>query len=320
THYNLLNLSVGVGYDKYLRHDEYSVWSLQSGSELAFDLYIKDVWISLHDRVEYVQDSAQEPAIAGTAQYGAINNTAGLLITWDLEDVTLSLGYDHENVISGTGQFKAQDRAAEFIVGRTGLRLHPRFTVGIEATGSFTTYEQTVLNHNTAYGAGVYADWQPGSFFRIQPHVGYLRYQFQQTSQFIRTSDLNSWYAHLAVTHQVSDVMSYSLSAGHEVRHGIQSDAIEDWYVSPSIDWRIVKNAPLKTFLSYEHGKQGAGNRAGNLAERYDWLGAGLGVSYALMKKLTLSLNYRRTLRSSDDSSREYAQNLVGLQLTYQFK
>jgi hypothetical protein len=43
-------------------------------------------------------------------------------------------------------------------------------------------------------------------------------------------------------------------------------------------------------------------------------------LSYPLMKKLLLSLNYRLTLRSSDIHDREYAQNLVGIKLSYQPK
>jgi len=42
TENNLLSLNVGAGYDKYLDHDQYSTWYLQSGSELSFDIYVKD--------------------------------------------------------------------------------------------------------------------------------------------------------------------------------------------------------------------------------------------------------------------------------------
>ena len=36
------------------------------------------------------------------------------------------------------------------------------------------------------------------------------------------------------------------------------------------------------------------------------------------MKKLMLSLNYRFTLRSSNIPTRGYAQNIVGIKLSYQ--
>src|SRR5438067_6524377 len=191
TQRNLLQFSVSFGYDKYIKHDELSTWRIGSGSQLSFDIYIKDLLINLHDRFSYSKDSAQEASIAGTAQYGIINNTAGLLATWDLQDLTLSLGYDHQNAISPEAEFNSQDHSSELFVGRAGFRFDPTITAGLEGTASFTAYDQKVLNDNKSYSAGVYADWQPGSYFHVQPRAGYTIFQFQQTSQTIQTGDLN---------------------------------------------------------------------------------------------------------------------------------
>jgi hypothetical protein len=319
TENNLLSLNVGVGYDKYLDHDQLSTWRLQSGTELSFDVYVKDIWINLHDRVQYVQDTSQQPALSGTATYATLNNTAGLSVTWDLNQGTLSAGYDHENISSPTSQqYESQDGMTEMVFARAGLEVYPGVTTGIEGTGSFTTYDQMVLNNNNSYSAGVYADWELGKYFHIQPRVGYTIFNFQHTSTNIQTSDLNSWYADLNIVHQVTDAIGYTLDAGHEVQTGIQSDAIEDWYVRPSIHWDIIKNVNLNTSFSYEHGNQGVGNVAGNLTETFDWLGASVGVSYSILKKLSLGLSYRLTLRSSNNANNEYTQNVVGLTLTYQ--
>jgi len=321
TRNNLLSLNVGAGYDKYFDHDQYSTWRLQSGTELSFDIFVKDFWFNLHDRANYVQDASQQPALSGTAAYATLNNTAGLSVTWDLNRVTLSAGYDHQNVISPTPQqYESQDGTTEMVFARAGFQMYPGVTTGIEGTGSFTTYDQMVLNDNNSYSAGVYADWQPDKYFRVQPRFGYTIFQFQHTSQTIRTSDLNSWYADLNITHQITDAISYTLDAGHEVQTGIQSDAIEDYYVRPGIHWDIIKNVNLNTSFSYEHGNQGQGNVAGNLTETFDWLGVSVGASYSIIKKLSLGLNYRLTLRSSNVANNEYTQNFVGLTLTYQIQ
>ena len=318
TQNNVLSLNAGVGYDKYLEHDQYTTWYLQSGTELSFDIYVKDFWFNVHDRVNYVQDTSQQPVLSGTAAYATLNNTAGLSVTWDLNKLTLSAGYDHENVISPTSQqYESQDGATEMVFARAGLEVYPGVTAGVEGTGSFTTYDQMVLNNNSSYSAGVYADWWPGKAFRVQPRIGYTIFQFQQTSTNIQTSGLNSWYADLNITHQITDAIGYTLDAGHEVQTGIQSDAVEDWYVRPAIHWDIIKNVNLNTSLSYEHGKQGAGNVAGNLTETFDWLGGDVGVSYSILKKLSVGLDYRLTLRSSTIANDEYTQNMITLSLTY---
>ncbi len=322
---NLLRLKVGVGWDQYFQHASLSAPVLLSGSELSFDMYIKDFWINFHDRFSYTQDPAAQAAIVNTAQYAVINNTAGLLTTWDLADVVLSLGYDHENVWYPEPQYEYQNRATELILARAGLRVHPRLATGVEGSVAPTTYQQNVLNNNIGYSAGVYADWQVGPYFRVQPRGGYTFYQFQQTSQTgllpstepIRTSNVNSYYADLNMTHQITDAVSYSLDAGHEVQLGVQADMIEDWFVRANVNWSILKNLGLTTSLFYEHGNQGAGNVAGGLAETFDWYGGSLSLRHDLTKRLELSLNYRLTLRSSTSPNRGYSQNLVGLLLTY---
>jgi hypothetical protein len=332
TQHNVLSLTVGIGYDEYLQHSQYSAMRVESGSTLSFDTYIKDFWINFHDRFQFTRDPSIEPGIAGTAFYGGLNNTAGLAVTWDLRDVVLTLGYDHQNFIASSSEFAYLTRSSELPLARAGFRFRPDLTVGVEGTASFTTYNQAVLNEYQSYSAGVYADWKPGSYLHIQPRAGYVIYQFDHTSQSaqvfyigvpppagetIQTADLTSWYADLTLSHQITKALTYSLSAGHEIRGGIQSDVIEDSYVRPAIQWAILKDVSLRTSISYEHGQQGEGNVTGNLTETYDWLGANLSAEYAIMKQLTVGLNYRLTIRSANLSTYEYTQNLVGLQLTY---
>jgi hypothetical protein len=222
-------------------------------------------------------------------------------------------------------------------MARAGFRFSSQLTAGIEGTASFTSYDHYVLNNNQSYSAGLYADWQPGTFLHIQPRAGYAIYQFQHTSQSaqifeltpsgnlyvapvgesIQTADVDTWYADLTVSHQATKAVSYAFSAGHEIRLGVEADVLEDSYLRPNITWKILKDLDLNTSLFYEHGNQGEGNVTGNLTETYDWYGGGLMLNYPLMKKLLLTLNYRLTLRSSDTADRDYAQNIVGIKLSY---
>jgi hypothetical protein len=317
TENNLFSLNVGGGYDQYLEHDSYSTWFLRSGTELSFDIYVKDFWFNLHDWVQYFQDTSQQPALSGTATFATVNNTAGIRVTWDMNQLTLTTGYDHKNEFSVNQQYNSQDSAAEMVFARAGLEVYPGVTTGIEGTASHTAYAQPVLNDNNAYSAGVYADWGLGKAFHIEPRGGYTIIQFQGTSQTIQTSDLNAWYANVKITHQITDAINYTFDAGHEVQAGIESDVIEDWFVRAGVQWNIINNLSLRMSLSYQNGQQGVGNVGGNLTEHYNWLGTDVGITYPILKKLSLGLNYRLTLRSSDVATDEYVQNVVGLTLTY---
>jgi hypothetical protein len=327
TQRNMLRLNVTFGYQEYLEHSEYSTWYVQSGSALSYDIYVKDFWINLHDLFSYVQNSSQQAAVANTGFYGALQNTAGVNTTWDLEDVTLSLGLDYQTYRSTSEQFAYTDRATELIVARGGFKFHPTLTAGLEATAAPTTYDQQALNNNVNYSVGVYADWQPGTSLHVQPRVGYTYFQFEQTSSAVPAVNQGAWYFDLTIKHELTRAVSYTLSAGHELTLGIYGNSIEDWYARTAITWSIFKNISLTTSLSYENGSQGTSlsyqngsqgtvNTTGNPSENFGWFSGSLGLRYPFTKRFTLALNYQLTLRASNITANEYAQNLVGLQLT----
>jgi hypothetical protein len=317
TQRNLLQFDVTFGYQEYLEHSQYSTWYVQSGSALSFDIYVKDFLINLHDRFSYVQNSSQQAAVANTGMYGTGDNSAGFNVTWDLEDVVLNLGYDHVNNFSTSQQFSYTDYASEMVVARGGFKFHPTVTAGVELTTAYTAYDQTTLNDNMNYSAGLYADWQPGHVLHVKPRFGYTYFQFQQTSGIVNAVNQGAWYLDLTVNHDITEAITYGLSAGHELTLGIYGNTIEDWYVRPNVTFKIIKDLTLNTFFSYQNGTQGILNLTGSLAEDYNWFTWGITLSHPIVKRLTAALNYQLTLRTSNYPSREYNQNLIGIQLTY---
>lgn len=320
TEANLLRVNIGLSYDAYLDNTDYSGVRLHSGSEVSFDTRFDDFLVNLHDRFQYTQDAAGQAAVAGSGRNGGFDNTIGLSGTWDLRDVVLTLGYDHSNFISSSSDYEQTDRATETFSTRAGFRVHPEVTTGVEASVSLTAYDKQILNDNQGYNAGVYADWQPSPVLHIQPRVGYTYYAFDQTSKVTPAVDQDAWYIGLTLSHAITETVSYSLSAGHELRLGTQADAVEAWYVRPTVNFKIVKDLNLSTFFSYENGEQGSGKSTGTVSETYDWLNMGFALSHKITERLNASLNYRLTLRYSDAAIREYTQNLLGATLTYTFQ
>ena len=326
---NVLRLNGTFGYQEYLEHSDYSRWTAQSGSALSYDIYVKDFWINLHDLISCLENSSQQAAVANTGLFGYFQNTAGVNTTWDLEDVTLSLGLDYQTYLATSAQFEYTDHSSEFIVARGGFKFYPTLTAGLEATVAPTTYDQHILNNNLNYSAGVYGDWHPGTFLDVQPRVGYTYYQYDQTSTVIPAVNQGLWYCDLTIKHDLTQAVSYTLSAGHEFLLGIYGNNIEDWYARTTITWNIIRNLTLTTSLSYENGTQGIANTTGTASttgthtltptpeENFNWLTGGLGLKYPFTKRFTLALNYQFTLRASNYTADEYAQNIVGLTLTY---
>jgi len=324
TEKNLLFVDITVGYDRYLKHPGLSSFDLNSasGTGLSFDVGVEDFTFNFHDWISYVQDSAQTPNTANTDNFGTFQNTSGLSATWDMNQATTTLGYDHQIVLA-TSSDNQINHNSDMLNARFGVRVHPQWTVGTEATATFTTYEQSYLNNNNAYTLGAYAEFSPGQTLKATLRGGFSTYQFQGgstaigTNPPVRTSDQNSWYGSINLSHAPRESIAYSLEAGHEVQLGIQSDLVEDWYVRPTVTWKFIRGTSFVTGFFYEHGDQGVGNVSGNLNENFDWYGGQFSVQQTLTSRLTLDLTYRLTVRSSTIPNDEYTQNLVGLQLTY---
>jgi hypothetical protein len=319
---NLLYLDFSIGYDRYLEHPQLSTFDLNSTSKtgLSFDIGIKDVTTSLHDWISYSQDGSQNATVANTPSYGTFNNTAGLSSAWDLNQVTLSAGYDHENVIATSSQFDDINHASEMLFARAALQVHPKVTTGLETSANFTAYDQRALNNNDAYSVGPYVEFIPDDFFTMTIRGGYSINQFQNTSTNIQTANQDSWYGSVNISHQPTDFISYSLAVGREVQSSAQSDLVEDWYVRPTITWKIIRGFDFNTSFSYEHGNQGVGSVGslpGSPNGKFDWCNFEFSLQHPLTSRLTLGLNYRMTLRTSDTPNDGYTQNMVGLLITY---
>jgi hypothetical protein len=314
---NLLNLSLGAGYAEYVEHGENSRWFVNSGSGLSFDLAVEHVRINFHDHVEYTQDAVQEPTVVGIADTSRLRNTVGLNLDWDLNKVLIGAGYDHGLSASPSATLQSQDNQSDSLNSRVGYRFSSALTVGVEGAVTLTAYRERTLNDNTSTTAGSYAVWSPSTAITVRPKVGMAVYHFDGGSQSIATADLTSWYASLNLSHGITDAISYSIDVGRDFRLGIQSDLVESWHVRPAMRWGVRQGTVVSAYVSFESGRQGAGNAGGNLVETYDWTRAGVSVSQTVFKELSVALGYRVTVRSSDVASRAFDQNVVELTLTY---
>jgi hypothetical protein len=317
TYRNVLRLDATVGYDVYFEHPQYDAPLILAGSVLSFDTYVKDFVINVHDRFQYTQDPASAASVADTGNYGGLDNFAGLSVLWDLEDVVLTLGYDHENFIASTSQYDYLNRAAELLVSRAGFRFHPAFTAGLEGSGTVASYDQTqALSDYYGYSAGVYGSWHPGHYTEVQLRGGYTEYFYQQTTAAVRGLTQDAWYLGLTANQDITEAIGYSLSAGHELVPGIQANNVEDWYVTSSINWKIVQDLTLNTSLGYQNGTQLLISQQ-STSENFDWFWVGLGATYSVTKHVALALTDRFTDRTSNEADRGYTQNFVGLRLSY---
>jgi len=81
TEKNKLSLSLGLGYAKYINTPEFDGLFLTPGSDLSFDVYIKDFVINFHDRFSYSQDVSNDPTVSGIGIVDRFENALGVSVS-----------------------------------------------------------------------------------------------------------------------------------------------------------------------------------------------------------------------------------------------
>jgi hypothetical protein len=315
---NELYLSLDIGYSKYLRYSQYDRLLIAPGSQLAFDVYIKDFHFNLHDRVSVTESPVAQGTISGTGFYNEFANVAGLSVDWDLNNVVVSAGFDHENAISLSSEFAYLDRRAEAFFARATFQLSQSLTAGPEASVGVTDYSENILNDSFNYSLGLFADWQASEHVHIKPRVGYTFYTFSPVPKLPTPADSGNYFFGVEIKQQLNDSVELSVDAGRQLLLGINSNLIDLWYVRPKAGIKLFEKAGLVTFFTFEQGID-SGNPVFAPNEQYTLLGGGLSTSYQLMEKVLLRLEYDYTVKTSDIPTRSYHQNRILLQVQYTF-
>lgn len=327
---NALSFNLGLGYVKYVNNTDLDHVIVAPNSEIALDIHTGDFVINVHDRVSHSQDPVRDPTVSGTGDFGGIENTVGTRVDWNLNKLTLSVGYDHYNFIStGSGLSKtlpagsngppanannAQDRASELFYGRAAVQLSPAVTTGVEASGGLTDYESDIFHDNSQFSAGPFVEAQVTRDVRGRLAGGYIHSRFEGNSTGPAPDSVNDFYAEASVEHQLSQYLTHKLSLGREARAGAASELVTLYYARYDNHWRMNRFSTLHTSLFYENGRERSG-----VAERFERVGAGVGVIVPLSSKLNAGFRYQLLHKNSDQANRDYLQNRITAELRYAF-
>jgi hypothetical protein len=317
TDINILNVSVGIGYEEYLAHPDYNRAIVQPGSMVSWDFQVKDdIKINLHEMFSYYEDPTLYGSVSGVARYGGFNNTAGFQATWDLNDVVLNLGYDHFNFLPSTADADHYGRTSDFFVLQGAARVRSAAQVGLEISAGPTEYNQPVFQDNVTYSAGPFVKWQVTELLSTELHGGYYLYDLDAIGSE-PASTQTGYYVSLNVKHQVRKNIDYTLEIGRQITYGVYSSVVQELYGQCGINWRIVQRLTASTYFHYETDKQPYYSL---YTDKYDRINVDFKLTYPFSQKLTGSLEYRYWFENSDLLTyQDYEQNRVTLQLTYRF-
>jgi hypothetical protein len=333
TQLNTLKLDLGVGYAFYLDHSNYNTNGvlINPGSQIAFDIFVSDFRINIHDRFSLEQDPVAEVALSNVADYGRFQNTAGIAVLWDLNQAVVTAGYDHYTFISTTSDFDYLDRNAEIFSGSIGFTPSSTVTVGLEGSFVDTYYDQNVLNDARTYSGGAFLETQITSNLKLRVAGGYQKIDFDSGGLVNDPHNLSDYYANALLSHRVNAVLTQNLSVGHETQLGVNSNYVKLNYVRHTTNWNIFYHTLFSTELFYEDADDSGGsgllfqpipgvpNINPFVAEHIHRYGGALTLGYQLTPHVTLGLRYQYTQKDSDQPLRDYRQNRIAFDGTYSF-
>ncbi len=311
---NSLYLSTGAGYIKYAQIGSADSPYITPNSGILFQMYSGDFLINLHDRFSLIQSGSQNSTVNSIFGYDRLQNTLGANVDWDLNDLILSAQYDHDLLMATQPAYKYVNRNSDLLSTRAMYDLNRRVSVGLEAAGGLTYYDQQRFPNNNYYSIGAASVVKLSQFLKVRLSAGWADYTFDSpptNSNSNLGSDQNSYYAKASIDHQLTRFIFHSLTLQHNLGLG-------EWYAvgnldtaSYSVTWTA--DARLTVSGSFYYSTGDIYNPA---KESLTWFGPRLEVQYHLGPKLFTSLTYQY---SQSESATTYTQNRIGLNLTYTF-
>lgn len=313
---NSLVLNSGVGYNYYVNGSSQNSLFITPNTDLSFDIYVGDAIINLHDQFTYAQDLTSLPEVSGISTVNRIENTAGLNVTWDLNKVILYAGYDHFSYTAQDAGFKQQDRKEEVFTANAAFPLGPRLQLGVQGSGGITDNASSGFQDSTHMAGGPFFNYRITEKISFRVSAGFVAYDYAAvgTNTQSNAKSQNTIYGDLSLRQRLSKSYSHSLSVGRRVQSSAFSDSIDLMYARYSAVWRLFRRTTVTPSVSFEHFTDTA-----TLQETAGRFGFALSLGRPLTRRINGNLSYQHYEKISNLGGRDYSQNRLVLDLSYQF-
>ena len=320
---NTLRLSLGLGYEWYLKNKTLNSDAplINPDSEIMFHVFVGDFRIRLHEKFSY-QESLFFNSAAGTAdrffnftdvgKFSRWDNVAGLEVVWDLNDVVLSVGYDHENFVPKTSQFAYLERASEWFTASAGFRLGDKVQVGLEGQGGLHNYAQeTTLNDNWRARGGPFFEFDSEEKISLRTGGGFDTAHFDAPAA---DNGFEDYYAYVRIR-QETRLFTHALTASREHSLGDNADTLRLAQVRYSISSPVFRHVDLGADLSVNFAEE----FGGTYREKFNYYRAAVGIGWQFHKYWRTGLGYEYFLKDSDLPLRDFYRNRVTWYLAFAY-
>jgi hypothetical protein len=326
TKLNAFRFRSTASYAKYLDNPELDTNALllSPDSELSFDIRFGDFKLTFRDQFSYQQDPIGAGNLSATAQFGRFTNDAGLTLLWDLNDVLLRLSYDRVNLqVIGTGPDDPNSRLSRVtdqIGTQATLLVSDALSCGIEGTAALSTYAESPENDFSRLTAGPFLNLQITPYTKFYASAGVMQSSYKNAVSVAPqppppTTDQQSFYGSINITHRLNRYFRDSISVGRENQLGLLAQETRTDFVRLSGTLQLTPFLSLDSQFFYESVE--LSSQVGS--ETYERWGSVLGTSYRFTRHLRATATYQFTEKTAEIPNQDYTQNRFGLSFLYDF-
>lgn len=311
---NMLFINADFGYSAYVNNPELSRLYINPGTEVSFDVYLKDLVINLHVRPTLTQSANQDPTVSGTGDFAQFQNTVGASVLWDMNDLILHFGYDHNNYWGLTSASRDRDGSTDLFYLSAGLRVKPELTVGLDLGAGWIEYTSDRFPDAFQASFGGFTRYTLSDLMNVRLNVGYVVYSPDNTGDFTGLEDTGALYVQLALTHRVNEHLSYVLSGRQGFDISFYGGTFETYGAELGLNWHVLKKITLSTPFRFQHSTPIAA-----VEPAFIYYGGGIRAGREITEKLDAGVRFSAYVKDSESDVFSYTVFLVGLDLRYRF-
>jgi hypothetical protein len=312
---NSINLDVGLGYEFYLLHSQYDSILVSPDSILQFNFFVGDVAFNVHDSFSYEQDPTEIGQLSNTVRLSRFQNDAGIQGTWDLDELIVSLAYDHANLWVTQSDYSYLTNQTDTVAPKLTFKVDKSIQTGLELSLSSVRYDENFQNNSDSLSVGPFVNAQLSENLSVEGQAGGYLADYAQGGGNGDSQDISSYYFNLGVTHRLNQTIKESLVGGKEFIPGLTSNFTQRIFANYNVNWLANPNLSVSGNAFWENlSDSGAIDR-----EESNRYGTGVTCQYTLTDHATVSLNYQYVLKDANPSILSYYQNSVTAGMRYQY-
>lgn len=323
TKLNRLRFNVQLGWQYYINNPDYGGQTvlIAPDTEFVFNFYVGDVRVTLFDRPSITNNPIDNPSINDAIDYTILNNTAGIDLLWDLNDVQLGLGYNNFIQYALNDVFDYTNRISNQVYANASFLVLPYLRLGLEGSATSNTYLEgnspgfEALNDSWGYTVGAFGsgnisrnlDWTAG--------VGWQLEDFNEGNNPLNTGNYSNPYFYLNIDHTLNRFYSHRVTTGFEAIPSYESNYMQLFFVRYFFNWILIRDWSLGGSAFYENATESPGPQS----EDFHRLGGTISLNYQLTKHWVFNLYYGVIGKGSTVGFDSYNQQRFGLNATYNF-